>query len=404
MNPLEGIRVIDLSTVIMGPYATQILADYGATVVKVETPDGDSTRRTGPATEAGMSAMFLGVNRGKQSVVLDLKSTAGREALRALIAKADVFVHSMRPQKLAALGIDPATLLARSPGLVYAGLHGFGEDGPYAGRPAYDDIIQGLAGNAALMQAQTGQAGYFPSIAADKTSGLIAAHAILAALFRRQRTGLGGFVEVPMFEAMAGFNLVEHMYGAHFEPPQGPYGYTRLLAKSRRPFATRDGYVCMMPYTDAHWHRFFIEAGAPELAHDRRFADIASRTENIAALYETAGELVRKRSTAAWLESCERLEIPAARVNRLDQLTDDPHLAATGFFFTVEDPAMGTLRFARSAVRMPGFEPLRSVPPRLGQHTQQVLREAGLDEASIAAATKRSPTFLRRPQPDAMAA
>jgi crotonobetainyl-CoA:carnitine CoA-transferase CaiB-like acyl-CoA transferase len=401
MNPLEGIKVIDLSTVLMGPYATQILADYGATVIKVETPDGDSTRHTGPSTETGMSAMFLGVNRGKQSAVLDLKSEAGRTGLCALIADADVFVHRMRPQKLAPLGIDPAMLIARHPRLVYVGLHGFAEGGPYAGRPAYDDIIQGLAGNAALMHAQTGQPGYFPSIAADKTCALAAAHAVLAALFRREKTGIGGFVEVPMFETMAAFNLVEHLYGAQFDPPQGPYGYTRLLAKSRRPFQTADGYICMMPYTDLHWRRFFAEGGEPAFADDPRFATIAARTHHIAALYALAGDVVAQRTTAAWLESCERLEIPAAPVNRLDQLVDDPQLVASGFFGTMEDAAIGTVRFVRNPVRMTGLDVVPTMPPRLGEHTAAVLRAAGLDEAAVKAVLDRPSGALSPKAPPA---
>ncbi|PLP96891.1 CaiB/BaiF CoA transferase family protein [Cupriavidus pauculus] len=386
MLPLSGIRVVDLSTVVMGPYASQWLADLGAEVIKVETPDGDSTRRTGPATEDGMSAIFLGVNRSKKSVVLNLKQPAAQAALHKLLETADVFLHSMRPQKLGKLDLDPASVMARHPQLVYVSLLGFAEDGPYGGRPAYDDIIQGLCGNAALMAAQTGTVRYFPTISADKTSGLVAALSISAALAGRERNGgKGGMVEVPMFESMVAFNLVEHLYGQHFEPPRATAGYPRVLAPLRRPYQTADGYVCMMPYTDAHWRDFFQAAGRDDLAADARFTDIAARTRHIETLYEITGELVRERSTDDWLALCETLQIPVARVNDLDELVDDPHLRATGFFDQVDDPAMGTLRFPGAPVRFDGERAHASVPPRLGEHTREVLGNLGLSDAEIAA-------------------
>lgn len=377
MLPLEGIRILDLSTVVLGPYASQILAEYGAEVIKIETPEGDSTRRTGPSTEAGMGAIFLGVNRGKKSVVLDLKSAAGRDALMKLVDTADVLMHSIRPQKLAAIGIDAQTLRTRNPRLVYAGLHGFLERGPYGGMPAYDDIIQGLSGCAGLMERQSGVAQYYPTIAADKTTGLVAAHAILAALLKRERSGEGCFVEVPMLESMVAFNLVEHMYGLHFEPPLSAPGYPRLLNPFRKPFRTLDGYLCAMPYTDQHWSRFFIEAGETALATDPRFANISLRTQNIEALYQAADRIIAARTTAQWLQVCARLEIPASKMNRLEDLQDDEHLKATGFFQTLTDPAMGTLTFAGVPVQIDG----RSLPvrmaPRLGEHTAEVLASIG---------------------------
>jgi crotonobetainyl-CoA:carnitine CoA-transferase CaiB-like acyl-CoA transferase len=381
MRPLQGIRVVDLSAVVLGPYASQTLADYGADVIKVEPPEGDSTRRTGPSTEDGMGAIFLGVNRGKRSIVLDLKRPAAREALLKLVDTADVLMHSIRPQKLAAIGLDPQALMARNPRLVYVGLHGYGEDGPYGGRPAYDDIIQGQSGCAALMERQTGQPMYFPTIAVDKTAGLVATHAILAALVARGRTGRGSYVEVPMFESMAAFNLVEHFYGHHFEPPLAPSGYPRLFAAHRRPYRTADGFLCVMPYTDAQWQRFFIEAGRADAATDPRFATIAERTRHIEALYALAAEVLATRSTEEWLATCERLEIPASRMNRLDDLERDEHLRATGFFRTIEDPAMGTLKFPGPPVRFNG-EPLPiAMAPRLGEHTDEVLRELGIEPA-----------------------
>ena len=384
-GPLEGVRVLDLSSVIFGPYASQVLADYGAEVIKIEPPSGDSTRHTGPALEEGMAAMFLGSNRSKKSVALDLKRADAQQALLALLATADVFMHSMRPQKLAKLGLDKDTLRERFPRLIYVGLHGFGEDGPYAGLPAYDDVIQGMSGLADLMDRQNGQARYLPTIAADKTCGLVGAHAILAALFQRERTGVGCFVEVPMYETMVGFNLVEHFYGMHFNPPLSAPGYPRVMAASRRPYKTCDGYVCMMPYTDLHWRRFFESVGRPELARDERYADQAARTRNIDELLALLGSFVIEHDTAHWLGVCDRLEIPAAAVARLEQLPDDAHLKATEFFVPIKDRAMGEIRFPRSSVRMDGRQAPITMPPRLGEHTHELLKGAGLGDAEIAA-------------------
>ena len=383
MQPLQGIKVIDLTTVLFGPLASQILADYGAEVIKIEAPEGDSTRYTGPAAEPGMAAIFFGANRSKRSVVLDLKQAAAREALWTLADGADVFMHSMRPQKLAALGIAPGTLTTRNPRLVYAGLHGFADGGPYSGRPAYDDVIQGMSGLASLMQHQSGESRYLPTVAADKTCALTAAHAILAALFARERSGRGAFVEIPMFESMVAFNLVEHLYGQHFEPPLAEAGYPRVLAPWRRPYRTSDGHVCMMPYTDQHWRRFFTEVGAPALAGDPRFAGIANRTRHIGELLETAGGFIAAHTTAHWVAACERLEIPAAPVARLDELVADPHLVHTDFFRMLTDPSMGLVRFPGVPVKFDGQRQPITMPPRLGEHTRAVLTEAGLAPAAI---------------------
>lgn len=391
-GPLAGVRVLDLSSVVFGPLASQVLADYGAEVIKIEPPAGDSTRHTGPAVEPGMAAVFMGCNRSKKSVVLDLKQPAAQQALHALLATADVFMHSMRPQKLGKLGLAPEQLRARYPRLVFAGLHGFAEDGPYAGLPAYDDVIQGMSGLADLMQRQTGESRYLPTIAADKTCALVAAHAILAALFARERTGQGSFVEIPMFETMVGFNLVEHFYGMHFTPKLSGAGYPRVMAPWRKPYRTLDGHVCMMPYTDAHWRRFFSAVGQPQLADDPRFANQARRTRHIAELLEILSEHVARHDTQHWLRTCAQLEIPAAPVARMDELPQDPHLVATGFFATVRDPAMGEVRFPRSSVRFDGAQVPIGMPPRLGQHTEELLRAAGLDDAQLAALQPSEPS------------
>ncbi len=379
MLPLEGIRVIDLTTVAMGPLASQWLGDFGADVIKIEAPGGDSTRQTGPSIEAGMAAMFLSTNRNKRSAVLDLTQPAARASLARLIEGADVFMHNIRPQKLRKLGLEPATLMERNPRLVYAGLHGFGQTGPYGGRPAYDDIIQGLSGCAELMRRQTGTPQYFPTITADKTTGLIAAMAILAALTGRASSGRGSVVEIPMFECMAGFNLVEHLYGRQFAPPRGGTGYPRVLSSHRHPYQTLDGYICMLPYTDAQWGAFFEAAAAPQHATDPRFATISARTTHIDALYELAGELIRGRSTSQWLLVCEQSAIPASPVLSLDELIDDQHLDQVGFFTSLHDPDLGELRMPGVPVLFDGQRPPIAMPPRLGQHTDQILGDLILE-------------------------
>lgn len=396
MLPLKGIRVIDLTTVAMGPLASQWLGDFGADVIKVEAPSGDSTRQTGPSIEPGMAAMFLSTNRNKRSVVLDLKQRGDRETLARLIDGADVFMHNIRPQKLAKLGLEPDALTARNPRLVYAGLHGFGEAGPYGGRPAYDDIIQGLSGCADLMRRQTGQPQYFPTITADKTTGLIAAMAILAALTGRASSGRGSIVEIPMFECMTGFNLVEHLYGRQFAPPRGEVGYPRVLSRHRRPYRTRDGHVCMLPYTDAHWRAFFAEAGAVEHATDPRFVTMAARTIHIDKLYELAADLIAQHTTSHWLAACERIAVPASPVLSLDELVDDPHLDAVGFFSTLNDAALGDVLMPGVPVLFDGQRPPVAMPPRLGEHNREVLREYGLSETESGGLGGHPPATMKR--------
>lgn len=382
-KPLAGIRILDMTTVMLGPYATQMLGDYGADIVKIESPGGDSTRATGPAMEPGMAATFIGANRSKRSAVLDLKQAAAREALLLLIDGADVLVYSMRPQKMKALGLAPDVLRARNPKLVVVAVHGFAEGGPYAGRPAYDDIIQGLCGLASLSELQGGEPAYLPTVICDKACALYATQAILIALVARGQSGLGSYVEMPMLEAMVNFTLVEHFYGQHFRPPLGEAGYSRMLTVWRRPYRTSDGHVCIVPYSDAHWRKFFAEAGRPEVMADARFQGMAARTLNIDALYAELAACVAQRSTAQWLAVCERLDIPAAPYNRLADLERDPQLAQTGYFTTLADPAMGTLVTPAAPLKFDGAAPQPTLPPRLGQHTVEVLVQAGLSDSHI---------------------
>ena len=302
-GPLEGIRVIDLTSVAMGPYATQIMGDMGADVIKIESRDGDVFRHAGPARHAGMGAPFLNFNRNKRSVVLDLKSPDDAASLRALVKDADVFVSNVRPKSMARLGLDDAALRAINPRLVYCGAYGFSEQGRYAGRPAFDDIIQAMSGIAAIQaNATTGEPAYVNTIIADKTAGLTIAWAVAMALYERERSGLGQAIEVPMFETLVGFGMMEHLAGRTFDPPEGPMGYERLLSSARRPYRTQDGFIALLPYTTAQWQRFFRLAGRPEVAEDPRYMEPAQRSRNIHTLYGMLADLVAERSTAERFE------------------------------------------------------------------------------------------------------
>lgn len=386
MGPLNGIRVIDLTTVLMGPYATQMLADMGADVVKVEAPEGDVIRRVGPQRHPGMGALFLNSNRGKRSLCLDLKRPGARDALLALLRDADVFVHNLRPQALARLGLDYATLAADHPRLVHASLTGFGEDGPYAGKPAYDDLIQGMSGLSAwIAEAGDGTPRYVPTALADRVVGLTAVGAICATLLHRERSGRGQKLEVPMFETMAGLVLSDHMAGATFSPPLPGQGYRRLLSPHRAPYRTRDGHVCALVYTDRHWQSFLDALGMADLPErDPRFASFASRSEHIDHVYAFLKQRFLERDSAQWLELLARIDVPAMPMHDLPGLLADPHLAATGFFREVEHPSEGALRTIAHPARWSDTPAEYARPaPRQGADGIEVLREAGLDAARI---------------------
>jgi crotonobetainyl-CoA:carnitine CoA-transferase CaiB-like acyl-CoA transferase len=385
-GPLTGIRVLDLSTVVMGPYATQILGDLGADIIKVEPPEGDTIRQAGHQRHPGMGAVFLTLGRNKRSVVLDLKRPEALAALKRLLRDADVLLHNMRPDATRRLGLAYDQIAAENPRLVYCAARGFASNGPYRDRPAYDDMIQGASGTASILAALFGEPRYVPMIYADKVAGLQVANAIMAALLHRERGGAGQEVEVPMFEAVTAFTLVEHLYDATFDPPVAPPGYPRALSKERRPFPTRDGHVCALPYTDRHYRKFFALFGRPELAEDPRFASIAARLRHVDALYAQVGALLAEHDTATCLARLEQAEIPAQRVNSLEDLFEDAHLRATGFFVTQEHPTEGRLRQPGVPLRFmatPGA--IERPAPGLGEHTAEVLREAGLSEAEIAA-------------------
>jgi crotonobetainyl-CoA:carnitine CoA-transferase CaiB-like acyl-CoA transferase len=372
-GPLVGIRVLDLTAVVMGPYCTQIMADMGADVVKIEPPEGDITRYVAQGPAPGMNGVFMNVNRGKRSVVLDLRSADGTAALRALIETADVFIHSMRAKAIAKLGFDYESVAAINPRIVYTNCYGYSRRGPDADRPAYDDTIQAECGLPAVQKQLTGDATYVATIMADKVTGLTALYSTMMALFHRERTGEGQEVEVSMFETMASFMLVEHANGAMFDPPLGPAVYPRTVAPNRRPYETKDGYVAALIYNDKHW-RAFTESVRPVWNTDG-YATLEMRAKQIDKVYGLVAQTMRERTTAEWLALFAELEIPASPINTLDSLFDSPQLNAAGLFETLDTP-LGKVRFPGVPTwfsRTPGR--VAGPAPELGADTADVLAE-----------------------------
>ena len=374
-GPLAGVRVLDLTTMVMGPYSTQIMADMGADVIKVESPAGDDTRYISVGPEPGMGGVFVNVNRGKRSVVLDLRSERGKDALRELIEHSDVLIHSMRAKAIARLGFGYEEVAAINPSIVYTNCYGYGRRGPDADLTAYDDTIQAECGLPSVQERLTGEVGYVGTILADKVAGLTALYATVMALFHRERTGEGQEVEVAMFETMAAFMLVEHANGAMFSPPLGPAAYPRAVTPDRRPYRTKDGYISALVYNDKQWAAF-VDAVRPAWAGEH-LATLEQRARRIGEVYALLGETFLERTTRDWLDLLRSRDIPSAPVRTLDELFDNPHLNEAGFFETVDTPN-GPVRFPGVPAwfsRTPGR--VAGPAPRLGADTEDVLDGPG---------------------------
>lgn len=388
-GPLAGVRILDFTSVVLGPFATQILASLGAEVLKVETPDGDNMRHVGPMRNPAMGHIFLHANQGKRSIVLDLKQKEGHDAALRLVERSDVLISNVRPQAMKRLGLDFESLAKRNGRLIHVSCVGFDQEGPYAARPAYDDLIQGATGVPWLMQAYGAETpGYAPLTLADRVTGLHAVYAVTGALYERERNGgAGQAIVVPMFEAMTQFVLGDHLGGLSFEPELGEPGYARLLTPHRRPYRTRDGYLGVMIYNDKQWRSFFQALGDPErMNRDPRFSSHGARADNIDAVYEEVGRLMLARDTAEWRALFDAADVPNMPVNSPRDLLEDPQHQATGFIRVVDHPSEGRLRTSGCPTRWSHTPPAADTlpAPRLGEHSLDVLRELGYDAEEIA--------------------
>ncbi len=387
-GPLKGVRIVDMTSVVFGAYATQMLGDLGADVIKVEFPagrrggGGDIMRWAGHPPQGApddLGPIYMTINRNKRSMLLDLRQADAAAALKRLLATADVFAVSVRYEGLRRLGLDYDQVKAIRPDIIYVHGAGYGADGPYAGEPAYDDLVQSASGLADLLNRVDGDPTprLIPTLVADKVSGLFMAQAITAALFHRERTGEGQFVEVPMLECVTSFTLAEHFFGHVYDPPTGPWAYTRVANPQRKPFPTKDGHIGLLPYTDAQWDQFFAAAGlADTFGKDPRFADYKTRARHVRELYGLVEEVTPTRTTEEWLALLKPLQIPVVKMNRLDDLQDDPHLAAVGLFERYEHPQAGAYVSLRPPVKYAATPAnIRRHPPRLGEHTEEILAE-----------------------------
>ena len=382
-GPLKGIRVLDLSAVVLGPFATQTLGDWGADVIKLETIDGDLARNSGVYRNKGMASVFMQINRNKRSVAVDLKSDAGKDVLRRLIPTVDVLVSNIRPAGMTRLGFGYDTCKAMNPRLVYVVATGFGQDGPWRARPAFDEIIQAASGFASAMGSDDAPQ-FVPSLAADKLTGMAVVQAVCAGLFARERNGVGQLIEVPMMETLAAFNSVDMMGGMSFEPSIGEPGYKRM--RSRKPAKTKDGWLTMLPYSTANWRAFFEAVGRPELIEELGVADPVRRNANIDQVYAVMRDIAGTRTNAEWEELLLRIDVPHTAFTRMTEVTAQPHLAAVDMFPVLQHSSEGAVRVAKPPTRFADTPAnIRRNVPRLGEHTAEVLGELGYSAAEIAA-------------------
>ena len=383
-QPLAGLRVLDMTSLAMGPLAAQILGDYGADVVKVEPPSGDAFRDTIPMNSPGMGHAYLQFNRNKRSLAIDLKAPAARDAFTKLIEQADIIVSNVRSSGMRGLGLDYETVAAINPAIIYCAAYGFSERGPYGGRPAADDTIQAISGMASLQGRMTGAPQFVASVVADKAAGLTLCNAILAAIIHRMKTGRGQFIELSMFEAMVAFVMPEHLAGLTYDPPRGGSGYNRIMNPMRRPFATGDGYLSVLPYTTKQWQRFFRLIGREDLADDPDIAVPAKRNARTTELYGLIEQAMPAKTTREWVALLLEADILFGEVLTPEQLVTDPHLDATGLFALVDHPTEGRIRLMNSPVYSSEAPTrLARLPPTLGQHSREILTDAGLDGAAI---------------------
>jgi len=383
---LSGYRVLDLTSVVLGPFATQMLGDLGAEIIKIEPPSGDIMRHAGPMRSAGMGPIYLTINRNKRAMTLDIAKPEAKEILKRLIKTADVFIHNVRAGGMKRLGFDYDSVRALKPDIVYVHAVGFAEGGHYAGRQAYDDLVQAASGLSSLLPRQDGSGvpRYFPGLVADKTTGLFAANAVLAGLLHKERRGRGQFIEVPMMECMVAFNMVENLFGHAFVPPMGTTAYSRSVSPNRKPYKTRDGFIALMPYSDENWRRFFTLGGRAELAEDPRFKTYSARTTNIDAIYKLTEEIALQRTTDEWMEVLGEANVPCMRVHTLESVLSDPQISDTGFAEIRDHPSEGKYLAIHQPMKFSDMEPVFDrEPPKQGQDSIAILEELGMGEAEI---------------------
>ena len=385
-GPMAGVRIVDITAVLMGPSATQMLADLGADVLKIEPPTGDATRKIGPMGEEKMGPIYLAVNRNKRSLVLDLKKAEGREILLKLVAGADVLTYNVRPAAMARLGLTYEALSAINPRLVYVGMFGFSQRGRYAPSPAFDDLIQAATALPIAMAVSVdGIPRFLPLNLMDRSVGLYAFGVIASALYSRERTGRGQRVDVPMFETMVPYVLGDHLYGHKFSPPQGDFGYPRILSPSRRPFKTKDAYVCCVIYQDHHWQAFLDILGMGEMFEtDPRLKNITTRTDHADELNVFVETHLAEKTTAEWRELLKAADVPVFPVHTFESLLQDGHLNDIGFFREEEVRSVGKIVEMAVPSEWHGTPPSAyRPPPLLGEHSAEVLAELGYSRADI---------------------
>ena len=394
-GPLDGVVIIDLSSVVVGPVCSLTLADHGAQVIKIEAPSGDLMRQLGGGgRNPGMTGKFINFNRNKKSVCIDLKSPTGKEVMLRLISQADIFITNIRPDALEKLGLDWVSLHESNPQLIYCQMLAFGRGGQYFNRPAYDTVIQSSAGVAATFEKSSGEPRFVPLVMTDHITGLVSAQAIGFALYRRTLVGQGELIEIPMFETAAAFVLREHMGNMTFEPAIGPIGDARVLDKNNRPVKTMDGYISISPNTDAQAFAFFEVIGRPELKDDPRFSNVASRTKNSEAYYLLRSNSLANKTSAEWIVIFEKNDIPCMRYNSLEDLMIDPHLQEVGFISEAEHPSEGMIKQLGLTNQFSGGVRTEFLPaPRLGENTLEIMQEFGFTAEEIETAVEQKAVF-----------